>query len=363
MQHDDSMGLTLNGTPYDAVELQELCHEKLRAGPSRLAQWEYALYRFLQQWMDPSQTIEQFTSGSTGKPKRLQLRKDSLRSSAWNTCTYFDLQPGATALLCLPVDYIAGKMMVVRAFVGGLNLITTTPSSIPSLPEKIDFDLCSMVPMQLHALMEARCSLERIGTLLVGGAPLPAGLEDALASQPCKIYATYGMAETCSHVAIRKIGNKNNRSVYTAIGKVRFTTDKRGCLVIDADWLEGTVVTNDLVHLIDKDTFQWLGRIDNVINSGGSKVFPEEVEAVIERATGLQGVVMGVPDPKFGERVVFVLERSSTAISLERLHDALAGLLPRFSMPKEIRWIESIPRNSASKVDRPSLRDMLKSPA
>lgn len=354
----DFHGLLLNNKIYTINDLNVLCDGIIN--DNSVPQWEKNIYSFILDWIDDRDYIEQKSSGTTGKPKTLKIPKESMMLSAKNTCTLFDIHFGQTALLCLPIEYIAGKMMIVRALVGGLNLLYTEPTSMPDLSGFGVIDFCAMVPLQTYNSLNSVETLRRIKKLIVGGAEIRDELEVMLRDLTNEVYATYGMAETCSHVATRRISGTAYERFYNAIPGVKFSADDRSCLIINADFLNSEVITNDVVDLIDEKTFRWIGRYDNLINSGGIKIVPEEIETIISKATGLDCAIMGIPDEKLGEKVILILEKGGSETTEEEIQALLESELPKRFQPKEILFIEELPRNHAFKVNRRMLADQIK---
>jgi len=341
--------LRIAGKDHPLEELPALCAEKLAA--AGLPEWEAALYRFILDWIDEEDTIAQRSSGTTGTPKDLLLSKSSMAASARNTCEFFSLRPGDTALLCLPVDYIAGKMMVARAFIGGLDLVAVDPSGSPAIPEgRTDF--CAMVPLQVANTLSAGNALDRVRTLIIGGAEISPELEAAMKKRRGAVWATYGMAETCSMVALRRIDGPKAELAFTAMRGVSLSLDDRGCLAIDADYLANRVQTNDVVEMQGRASFRWLGRHDNLINSGGVKIAPEEIEALVARAVGKPCAIVGLPDTLLGTRAVAVFEEGPGVPDRESIAALLEGSVPKQAVPREVLVVERFPRNASFKVDR-----------
>lgn len=350
-------GLLLNHTFHPQAALGTLCENRVEA--AEVPQWEKKVYQFILEWLAKGEHILQRSSGTTGESKELLLPKRSMVGSALNTCRHFDLRAGQSALLCLPVDYIAGKMMVVRALLGKLNLLLAEPSSAPELSGFDGIDFCAMVPLQVMNSLKDAHNLRKIKKLIIGGTEISPELEQALREQPVEAYATYGMAETCSHVAIRALNGPRPERPYTAMPGVTLGVDARNCLVVESAYLENEVVTNDIVDLLDSRRFHWRGRYDNLINSGGVKIVPEELEAIISQKTGLACAILGLPDAALGEKIVLVLEKNDIRLGLDRLKEMVQGEVPRYSQPKEILFVDRLPRNRSFKVDRRRLIDQL----
>ena len=239
--------------------------------------------KFVADWFDDSQFMTAQTSGSTGVPKTIQLLKSDMRASAQMTNAFFNINSNSTFLLSLSPNYIAGKMMIVRWLEAGAEMVEQTPSSNPLTQLlQTQVTLSAMVPSQVVNILNEATSLaqlSKIENMIIGGAPLDSVTEKRIVETSLNAYATYGMTETLSHVALRKVGAEDS---YFALPGVTFSQDERGCLKIDIPHLSiREVVTNDMVDLIDSTHFVWRGRFDNVINSGGVKIFPEEIEKLI----------------------------------------------------------------------------------
>lgn len=338
-----------NGISYTQEVLKDAAYSFIKEGEL----YEKAIGQFLSGWLDDSATVEVRTSGSTGPPKRIPLQKHHMRNSALATGEYFGLRPGDSALLCLSADYIAGKMMLVRALTLGLHLDSVAPDSKPLHFKRKKYDFGALVPLQLQNSIQ---QIENIHTLLVGGAALSAGLKQKLQNSATRIFETYGMTETITHVAVKEIGTEFNagsgRETFKALPNVVFSTDKRNCLVIKAPKVsEQTVITNDVVHLISETEFEWLGRYDNVVNSGGVKLFPEQIEEKLQSIIEKQFFVAGIPDDKLGQKLILVVEGE---IDLNTLKQKIATLsaIDKFEIPKEIIALPKFYRTETGKVQR-----------
>jgi O-succinylbenzoic acid--CoA ligase len=345
--------LTLHNHTYNQQSLTELCHRKIT--DSDTPHWEKEVYGFIVLWLDDADTIIQYSSGTTGKSKMIRLQKTAMVRSAESTCRFFKLTSGQTALLCLPMEYIAGKMMVVRSIVCGLNLYITEPKSKPDFHDIKEIDFCAMVPFQVTNLWPSGNNLPLIRILIIGGAEISSELEKLVKDIPVEVYATYGMAETCSHIALRRINGPNSEKSYRALPGIKLETDQRNCLVIKASYLPAPVITNDLVRFEGNGQFKWIGRFDNLINSGGIKVVPEEVETALEDKTGIEFALIGLPDPTLGQRLILVTEKSSETISDDTIRNELARVIPARLIPKHIVRIGQLPRNPSFKIDRLTL--------
>lgn len=319
---------------------------------------------FLEEWLDAKPYVVGHTSGSTGKPKEIRLNKADMRASARITNERLGIGPDAVLLLCLSVSYIAGKMMVVRALEAGAELWVVPPGTHPL--REVDWqdgrkvDLAAMVPMQVEESLKTEGqAFLNIRQLLVGGAPVASQLEEKLGGLPTACYATYGMTETVSHVALRKIGQD---AYYTALGEVAFGKDERECLVITAPHLqEGCFVTNDVVELLDRRHFKWLGRWDNVINSGGLKFFPELIEEKIAALFRGRFFITSQPDERLGEKIVLVVE-GELPLPQEQLNEELRKILAKYEVPREIailpRFYETDSGKVIRRLDRPAASNL-----
>ncbi len=346
------MTLTLYSQTYTFAQLPALIAEKRRL---QLPEWEEALFVFLESWFDKSDTILAQTSGSTGVPKKLELKKEQMMASALLTNQFFDLQKDDTVLLCLSTNYIAGKMMIVRALVGQLHLIAIEPASYPIINKSVKF--AAMVPMQVETLLNSTEGLEvmnYIDKLIIGGSATSALLEARLQNVSTSCYATYGMTETVSHIALRKINGADSSNEYRALKGVRFKQDERDCLVIHAPHLQvEPFITNDIVILKNSMCFEWIGRFDNVINSGGVKLFPETIEKKISSFIAQRFYITSRKDEKLGEKVVLVIESEPfTELKKQELDIQLSSHLGRFEKPREIIFISRFEETSTGKVKR-----------
>jgi O-succinylbenzoic acid--CoA ligase len=327
--------IQLNGIQYNQENLSEL-HFTDETEDT----WHNAIYHFLENWFDDTDSIITHTTGSTGKPKNIRLRKTVMINSARMTNHFFKLNAESTVLLCMPATYIAGKMMLVRALVSGFNLLTVEPSANPfeMLNQLVDFT--AITPYQLFQSAE---SLKKglVGKIIVGGSQVTGNLEQLASTIPSELYETYGMTETCSHIALRRFNGKEKSDYFTVLGGVEIHQTKLGCLVIDAPHLlEYEIQTTDLVEIISQNSFRWLGRADSVINSGGVKIHPEQVEKKLEGIIPVPYFITSVPDQLFENKVVLVIE--SEAFTTEQELDLklkMQPMLHKFEFPKQIYYL------------------------
>lgn len=316
-----------------------------------------AIGGFLEAWLGEEEYIGLTTSGSTGEPKPIFLKKKHMQASAMATAAYFDLQAGSTALLCMPASFVAGKMMLVRAMQMGWKLDYIKPSQNPLLADRY-YDFIAMTPYQVHHSLK---DLHKVKTLLIGGGAVDLRLHNKLQEVKAKAYASYGMTETCSHVALRPINGEEATSVYQAINGVVFTTDSRDCLVIDAPLVhDGILTTNDIVSLKSSTSFEWKGRFDSVINSGGIKLHPELIEQKLVEVLPYPFFITSVADPVLENKAVLVIE-SKHALKEEVLQEAMK-LLDKYEQPKQVFYLNSFLWTPTGKIKREdSLKLLLKS--
>lgn len=318
------------------------------------------LHKFLLEWISDTPTIRVNTSGSTGIPKTIKLDKVKMVESALRTGSYLNLKKNDRSLLCLPIDFIAGKMMVVRAFVLGLNLILVKPKINPL--EFIDekFDFMAMTPMQVYNTLqslEGEKKLNNIKNLIVGGGEINNSLLSKIQNLKNATYQTYGMTETITHIAMRKLNGSNRTNSYIAMEGVSFSLDKRGCLIIDALYVsKNRISTNDLVDLKNKFEFEFIGRLDNIINSGGLKISPEKIENMLSSLIKHRFVILGVPDVQLGQKVVIVIEKNKKE---ELKIDFSKSGLSKYEIPKQIYSIDCFPETKNGKIIRSEIAKLI----
>lgn len=311
------------------------------------------LYDFLSEWFDDSDTIIVQTSGSTGIPKKMRVRKDQMIQSARMTVEFLNLRPGDSALLCMPLMYIAGKMMVVRALVASLDLYCQVPSGYPmrNLNQHIKF--AAMVPSQVFNSLQSSTERERISqieTLIIGGGAIDINLEKELMNFPHSVYSTYGMTETLSHIALRKLNGDEASKSYKPFSSVKLSLSSERTLIIDAPLVNDAVLpTNDIAEIYDDDSFCIIGRKDNIINSGGVKVQIEKVEEYLAQFLNFPFAITFIPHPKWGEAIVLLIE--SIDYDEKELRQII-NCLPKYWKPLYIEGVIRLPYTGTDKVDR-----------
>jgi O-succinylbenzoic acid--CoA ligase len=335
---------------YNGINLSR--KELLGIDPEKYPAWESEHIRFMQKWVSDVPWIEVATSGSTGLPQKIHLAKNTMIASAHMTCNYLGINPGDQAVLCLPSRYIGGKMMIVRAFVRELQLSSISPNAAPSISSRAD--LVAMTPHQLSgSLHESPQSLSLIGNLLLGGSPTPRSLEEQLQHLACRCFSTYGMTETSSHIALRPINGPNRSEWYETLDPaIRLSTDDQSCLCIEAPFLEGSkLVTRDIVRLIDDRRFIVLGRLDNVINSGGIKLQAESIERKLKEMIDFPFIVFGEKHPIYGERPALLIEKNRSE-QLPRIERAINTQLSRLEKPGSIHVVVKLAETENGKIKR-----------
>jgi O-succinylbenzoic acid--CoA ligase len=276
-------------------------------------------------------------------------------ASATKTMAALGLREGMTSLVCLDVNFIAGRMMIVRSLIAGMKMIIVEPTANPL--EKIEpthIDFAALVPYQLDAMLASsqRSQLNDIDKIILGGAAINYELQQKIQSLKAECYATFGMTETLSHIALQKLNGNHRQDFFEVLDGVKVSVDSRQCLVIDADYLDETVVTNDVVELIDARKFRWLGRFDNVINSGGVKIMPEKVENEIAKYLSSRFFVTSMPHELLGQQVVLVIEGSLGEIDETKLSMTLRGILNRFELPRQILYIDKFIETKTQKINQ-----------
>ena len=327
----------LNGFHLDREDLCRVAYSFIKEGE----EFEKPVGDFILDWFDGKPFIEMQTSGSTGIPKTIKVDKQAMVNSALATGDFFELRAGNKALHCLPVKYVAGKMMLVRAMILGLDLEFVAPSLHPLKNLEDTFDFAAMVPLQAQNSIS---DLKKVKKLIVGGAKISASLEKQLAKIPCQIFETYGMTETISHIAAKKVGEK----AFTVLPNVTISYDENNCLVIHAPRIsEGVIETNDVVELVNENQFVFLGRIDNIINSGGIKILPEQVEEKLSGKINQRYFISSKEDKELGEKVILVIEGDAFEID-----KTLFETLDKYEKPKEILFVSKFKETGNGKIIR-----------
>ncbi len=322
-------------------------------------QWEKHVWSFSVDWFNPKvKTIAVKTSGSSGKPKTILHKKEFMRNSALLTSEALGLSEVKSALLCLPANKISGMMMLARVFENKMFLQGIEPIAAPLLKIGTDLkiDFAAFTPMQFSQVISSKKAFskaEKIKTVILGGEGISDELLTTIKRMKNNVYATFGMTETISHIALKKLNGKNADKYFRVLPSVRVSMSKENCLVVNAPRLGvKNLVTNDVVKIISPTQFEWLGRVDNVINSGGLKIHPEEVEASLRSKIDVPFFISGIKDAVSGQKPCLVLEkRSLSKQKIEELKLAFSKL-DKKSRPKEIWLVPEFAKTENRKLKR-----------
>jgi len=337
----------INGISYNHTDLKEVGYSLVKEGNES----EKAAGDFLLDWLDAKPKVKVKTSGSTGKQKTIWIKKQSMVNSALMTGDFFGLQPGDSALHCLPSTFIAGKMMLVRAMILGLELDIVQPTLNPAYDSQKIYDFGAMIPIQLKNSLSR---IDNIKTLIIGGAAVSNSVKKDLLNSKSRVYEVYGMTETVSHIAIKPLNfTKNVDAPFKILRDVSIKTDDRNCLIINAPEItEEEVHTNDTVKLISETTFELIGRYDNMINSGGVKLFPEVIEKKLQDNIENRFFIASEKDEDLGEKVILILESENNDLDSTVFAD-----LEKFEVPKKIYNIPEFVETETRKVKRQQTLD------
>jgi O-succinylbenzoic acid--CoA ligase len=327
-------------------------------------------YDFMRMWLNGQKDFDLQTSGSTGLPKTIQVSRQQLAGSAAMTGQALGLGAGTRALVCLNVAYVAGLMMLVRGMELNWELTMIKPSSNPllDLPPDAQFDFAALVPMQLASCFENKETESRInsfGKILLGGAPVAVSLLRKLAHVSIPVYQSYGMTETVSHVALRKLNSPDLQEHYRLLPGVTFGSDERGCLYVSGPMTKGIKVqTNDLVEIVSQDSFIWLGRYDTVINSGGIKIIPDRVDekiAAVFYDAGYNGSFFTwyQPDEKLGQKLILIMEKTDTDPDEDRIINEIRKSVSAYETPKHVYFADRFIKTATDKTDKRRTVQML----
>lgn len=322
--------------------------------------FEQHTFDFVRRWLQGDTVFTLHTSGSTGTPKPITITRAQMITSARMTATALGLKTGMPALVALDTRYIAGQMMLVRCLEVGMPMYLTAPAANPYalLPPDLTIDFTALVPYQIQQVLNSpqRERLAHTGVVIIGGAPLDIATRDQLKTLPVRSYATYGMTETLSHIALQPLFSDDD--AFTLLPDVEVQQDAHGCLVIHAPHLPEPVVTHDLVELIGPRQFRWLGRRDNIINSGGLKINPEKIEAAIAHTLrewpAIPRYFVGpLPDDQLGQKAVLVIEGTRwPEHTLKTFEASLAGRLEKREFPRNIFFVDTFELTPTGKIHR-----------
>ncbi|MBS1613733.1 MAG: AMP-binding protein [Bacteroidetes bacterium] len=344
---------------FSQLSVEAIASQAQAAIQQPLAEWEKHVWQFVAWWVDSSiNEIEVHTSGSTGAPKAIKHTKQAMLASAKATCNTLQIPKGCEALLCLPANKIGGMMMIVRSIYNRMDLLCIQPSARPieALAAEHKIYFAAFTPMQIQHIKDdysVFMKLEGINTVLLGGEainPLAASYMPRLLNN---VYATFGMTETISHIALKKVNGINPDTYYTTLQGITIAADDRSCLVIDAPALNvHQLQTNDIVNLIGTTQFEWLGRYDNVINTGGIKLYPESIELKLLPHMEAPFFITGKNDDTTGQKPVLVIEKEKlSSAEIEELNNIFQHL-DKYERPREIINITKFIRTSNGKIER-----------
>tara|TARA_R110000868_G_scaffold57476_7_gene177449 strand:- start:8641 stop:9687 length:1047 start_codon:yes stop_codon:yes gene_type:complete len=334
----------LNGYHLNKEDLCRVSYCLIKEGD----EFEKSIGDFLLDWFDEKSYIDLQTSGTTGTPKIIRTNKQTMVNSALATGDFFELSPGDKALYCLPTKYIAGKMMLVRSFILGLDIDFVEPNSHPLTKNETKYDFVAMVPLQAQ---NSLAGLKNVKKMIVGGAKMSKSLEKSLLKGKTQVYETYGMTETITHIAAKKVGDK----AFSILPNIHISQNEKNCLVIDAPKIsEELIVTNDLVEILNDNQFVFLGRIDNVVNSGGIKLIPEQIEEKLANDIHSRFFLGGIPDAILGEKLVLVIEGEKDA-AVELSFDGL----DKYEKPKNVFYVSKFMETENGKIKRKEMLESL----
>lgn len=349
----DIPSMTMNGRN---VSMNDILAERITGD----TEFERSSFRFIKDWLSSVSDFTLPTSGSTGQAKPVIISRRQMQQSASLTVNALGLTKDDTALVCLHTQYIAGKMMLVRALETGMKIIAVEPSSDPLRDITFKIDFTALVPLQLQTILasgkKSLDQLDEMKAILVGGAAVSDDLRKELHKIHAPVYSTYGMTETISHIALQRLDGTNNEPYFNILPGINIEQDERGCLLIKAPYLSETVVTNDLIRRVSTDKFEWLGRLDNVINSGGIKVMPEQLEHKIGKIFSQLNIpqnffVHGIPDKSLGFKIILVVE-GQKYLDEKLIFKVLHQTFSKYEIPKEIILIPEFVYTETGKINR-----------
>ena len=357
--------IALAGQEYQLSELEAIPSVNQLTAYTHLPDYAREALQFCHQWVQGEEVFIQHTSGSTGAPKPIQIYRKQMMASARMTVSALGLMPGDWALVGLSASYIAGKMMLVRALEAGLHLLVVPPSSNPLTGVRKPVDFTALVPLQLKTILDGKDEkqlmvINRMKAVIVGGGAVSTRLEHQVRQTlHCPVYSTYGMTETVSHIALRRLNGDGSTDYYQTLEGVQIQTDDRGCLMVRAEvTMQKWLVTNDVVEIEDGIRFRWLGRIDHVINSGGVKIHVEQLEERLERGIQLLGddylfFVAGLPDDKLGEAVTLFIQGDNPGkLILDQFSSWLENSIDKYLRPRKVCFAPQFVFTGSKKIDR-----------
>ena len=347
--------IKINGSVFDKKILYHL--KKVVDEDKSMNLWEKEIYDFILEWFSPTESVLVQTSGSTGDPKIIELKKVHMIESAKATIDFFGLEPDSSIWLCLPIKYIAAKMVVVRAIVGKMNLVYSKPSEDLIQPKSSPISITAMVQNQVNRLLNSEQGIDKLknaGVLLIGGSSISKSLEDRINSiEGINAWHSYGMTETITHIALHRIGSNDKQGRFYPMAGIVIKSNNDNQLIIGAP-SRGVemLITNDLVNIFNDGSFDIIGRKDNIIITGGIKVIPEKVEGLISDLITSDYFIAGVEDDILGKKVSLFIEDDISDDLVSLLTNKLKNRLSKYELPKNIYKGNNFVRNKTGKVNR-----------
>lgn len=326
----------LNGYHFSKEDLERVAYSFVKEGEY----YEKPVGDFLIDWFDEKDYINMYSSGTTGNPKLITVKKQAMVNSALATGEFFGLEAGQKVLHCLPARYVAGKMMFIRGFILGLELDFVEPRLAPLENNDEHYDFAAMVPLQVKNSLD---QLEQIKKIIIGGTLIPKPLESQILTKKTECWETFGMTETITHIAAKRVGE----TYFSVLPNIILSKTDDDCLIIKAEGIsDELIITNDLVELYTENQFKWLGRKDNVVNSGGIKLIPERIEeklSIIPR----RFFVSGIADEDLGQKLVLIVEGEPYEIDKKTFEH-----LDKYEKPKDIFFVPKFKETASRKIMR-----------
>ena len=315
------------------------------------------LHPFLIEWKNKSTIVSTHTSGSTGIPKKIDIEKKHMIASAKATIDYFKLKEGNTFLICLPIKSIGGKMMLIRSLLLKGKIILIKPGKNPIENLNVNVDFCAVTPMQLINCLKDEFKLNYIDKLIIGGAPLSHSIIEVLKPLKTKCYHTFGMTETISHIAVKKLNNTETIEDFRCLNHVQISSNTEGNLIVKSNKIGiESITTSDVVEITGNKTFKWIGRVDNIVNSGGVKISPESIEKELAKILPIDTFfTTSISDLELGEKLILI---SKSKNKLTTIFKAIQCISDKILRPKSIYIIDDFEYTLSSKINRPISKEI-----
>ena len=325
-------------------------------------------YEFIQLWKSGAEKLILHTSGSTGTPKPIELHRSQMVASARMTGSAFNIGEGTKALVCLNIDFIAGTMMLVRGLELGWDLTIIKPSSNPlrDIPSQTEFDFTALAPMQLLNCIrdpDTANDAKRFGKILLGGAPVSTTLQNEIQRRKLEVYQSYGMTETVSHVAIRQLSPVLEED-YRILGETIWGIDERGCLNVSGPVTNHErIQTNDIIEMTSPVTFKWIGRVDNVINSGGMKIVLDKIDDILSHIffeLDIQNLFFSWYDldELLGQKLILFIEGNEDSALFDRIRQEIRKRIKAYETPKHVYFVQKFEKTATDKIDKKRTADI-----